>query len=193
MEDPFEKPLSTGDEHLRWPLADVAPEMLEVSVVAVRAQSRSPSRAWSRRPPARTQPGFSDDSQTGNDSSRAPDRPSSPVPLTSRFLPPPFASQSADEAIRAPGAHVAVTLAREQERAMALDGDVSLRPSQRRHSPVPMWVPPAWRLASPVMADWRRFRCWRIQIEDAITDNRLLIVGSQRKAKQRDGMHWQLV
>ena len=42
MEDPFEKPLSTGDEHLRWPLADVAPEMLEVSVVAVRAQSRSP-------------------------------------------------------------------------------------------------------------------------------------------------------
>lgn len=51
MEDPFEKPLSTGDEHLRWPLADVAPEMLEVSVVAVRAQSRSPSRAWSRRPP----------------------------------------------------------------------------------------------------------------------------------------------
>ena len=45
MEDPFEKPLSTGDEHLRWPLADVAPEMLEVSVVAVRAQSRSPSRA----------------------------------------------------------------------------------------------------------------------------------------------------
>jgi len=60
MEDPFEKPLSTGDEHLRWPLADVAPEMLEVSVVA-----------------------------------------------------------SADEAIRAPGAHVAVTFAREQERAMA--------------------------------------------------------------------------
>jgi len=60
MEDPFEKPLSTGDEHLRWPLADVAPEMLEVSVVA-----------------------------------------------------------SADEAIRAPGAHVATTFAREQERAMA--------------------------------------------------------------------------
>lgn len=48
MEDPFEKPLSTGDEHLRWPLADVAPEMLEVSVVAVRAQSRSPSRGVPR-------------------------------------------------------------------------------------------------------------------------------------------------
>lgn len=56
MEDPFEKPLSTGDEHLRWPLADVAPEMLEVSVVAVRAQSRSPSRAWSRRPPHERNP-----------------------------------------------------------------------------------------------------------------------------------------
>jgi hypothetical protein len=36
MEDPFEKPLPTRDEHLRWSLADVAPEMLEVSVVAVR-------------------------------------------------------------------------------------------------------------------------------------------------------------
>ena len=86
MEDPFEKPLSTGDEHLRWPLADVAPEMLEVSVVAVRAQSRSPEPRVVPASPARTQPGFSDDSQTGNDSSRAPDRPSSPVPLTS--LPP---------------------------------------------------------------------------------------------------------
>ena len=75
MEDPFEKPLSTGDEHLRWPLADVAPEMLEVSVVAVRAQSRSPEPRVVPASPARTQPGFSDDSQTGNDSSRAPDRP----------------------------------------------------------------------------------------------------------------------
>ena len=27
MEDPFEKPLPTRDEHLRWSLADVAPEM----------------------------------------------------------------------------------------------------------------------------------------------------------------------
>ena len=36
MEDPFEKPLPTRDEHLQWSLADVAPEMLEVSVVAVR-------------------------------------------------------------------------------------------------------------------------------------------------------------
>lgn len=36
MDDPFEKPLPTRDEHLRWSLADVAPEMLEVSVVAVR-------------------------------------------------------------------------------------------------------------------------------------------------------------
>lgn len=36
MGDQFEKPLPTRDEHLRWSLADVAPEMLEVSVVAVR-------------------------------------------------------------------------------------------------------------------------------------------------------------
>ena len=59
MEDPFEKPLSTGDEHLRWPLADVAPEMLEVSVVAVRAQSRSPEPRVVPASPARTQPGCS--------------------------------------------------------------------------------------------------------------------------------------